>query len=476
MTSLRRRRPAQANARHLAFWALYHCLEEGRTAKEAFHLATERLAVQASTPPFYRRARQLFYRCLEVLPQLDAMLRQQAGRSLAKIETGARLGLRLAQTECFFSSQPQMGPAIHAWVDLIRYYGHEGLARFSNAIMRGLLRRGIRGAEDYEDWARAYQLQYPEQAAAYRRIWEGLSQRAAAWGQEGLLGSFADFLQAAQQPRKMELHLGPEVWDHLPPSEQDLLQPAPWPPGLCQVSQLPDGLEGLSCWREGQAWVQGAAAQAACWLLPLPEKSGVKVWDCCAAPGGKTLLLHERLQAQEAAGRIWASDAEERRLGRLTENLCRLGLAAEGQIQTCKGRAQDLAPQLAPEMDLVYCDVPCSSSGLFGSEKELPYLFRPASQDLLNAQQEIVQACAAHLRPGACLCYSSCSWDGRENEEQIEAFLASSSGSDYELLPAPEPPEGGWPPGVLIRPQKAMYYFLPPHYAGFFLACLRRKA
>src|SRR5205814_6631647 len=80
------------------------------------------------------------------------------------------------------------------------------------------------------------------------------------------------------------------------------------------VSQLPG-------YNEGAWWVQDAAAALPARLLG--DVVGKTVADLCAAPGGKTAQL------AAAGARVTAVDRSEPRLGRLRQNLARLGLATE---------------------------------------------------------------------------------------------------------------------------------------------------
>ena len=86
----------------------------------------------------------------------------------------------------------------------------------------------------------------------------------------------------------------------------------------------PVGVEALPGFAAGEVSVQDLSAQHAAALLELAP--GQRVLDACAAPGGKTGHILEALRGR---GEVWAVDRDAARLGRVRDNLERLGLAAK---------------------------------------------------------------------------------------------------------------------------------------------------
>jgi 16S rRNA (cytosine967-C5)-methyltransferase len=177
-------------------------------------------------------------------------------------------------------------------------------------------------------------------------------------------------------------------------------------------------LETLASFRDGGFYVQDPSTLMAVQLLdPQP---GERILDLCAAPGGKTLAIAERLRGK---GGLVAHDAHPGRLELVRENARRLG--AEG-IEICPD------PELGGPgvlFDRVLVDAPCSNTGVLRRRVELRWRLQPDQISRLAGEQLRLLARAAGLvRPGGVLVYSTCSLEPEENERVVEAFLQAHPG------------------------------------------------
>ena len=174
-----------------------------------------------------------------------------------------------------------------------------------------------------------------------------------------------------------------------------------------QVSLLPG-------YHEGAWWVQDAAAALPTRLFgDLADKH---VADLCAAPGGKTAQL-----AQSGA-RVTAVDRSANRLGRVRDNLMRLGLSAD-MI------AADATEWQGSPFDAVLVDAPCSSSGTIRRHPDVGWLKSEADlAQLIALQRRLLERAVSLTKPGGQIVYCVCSLEPEEGEQQIEALLASEAG------------------------------------------------
>jgi len=147
-----------------------------------------------------------------------------------------------------------------------------------------------------------------------------------------------------------------------------------------------------------------------------------RIWDCCAAPGGKTLVLAIRHPEAE----VLATDVSPRRLKALVE---RLGKELPGrEIRTLEADASAL-PVEEGEFDLILCDVPCSGTGTLARNPEIRHHLRPSDLGRQAERQRALLAGALkRLAPRGRLVYSTCSLEPEENERVVEAVLAEASG------------------------------------------------
>lgn len=140
--------------------------------------------------------------------------------------------------------------------------------------------------------------------------------------------------------------------------------------------------------------------------------------DTCAAPGGKTLILAERIPA----ARIVACEASAPRLAQLQKRL-----AAFGDRIECRLADASALPDEAI-FDLALSDVPCSGTGTLGRNPEIRH--RLGEEDLprqAERQSQILIAALRAVRPGGRVVYSTCSLEREENEQVIAAVLDASA-------------------------------------------------
>ncbi len=187
------------------------------------------------------------------------------------------------------------------------------------------------------------------------------------------------------------------------------------------VHRLPGFAEGLFA-------VQDAGAQYAAPLLD--AQPGMRVLDACAAPGGKTCHLAELADLE-----LLALDTDEQRIGRIQENLDRLGMPRAAQVQLGDA-ANPAAWWNGQAFDRILADVPCSGSGIVRRHPDIRWLKRPEDIPAFVAQQRrILTALWPLLKKGGRLLYVTCSLFPEEGEQQAQWLCASYS--DARRLDAP---------------------------------------
>ncbi|HWW96903.1 MAG TPA: transcription antitermination factor NusB [Edaphobacter sp.] len=144
-----------------------------------------------------------------------------------------------------------------------------------------------------------------------------------------------------------------------------------------------------------------------------------RVWDCCAAPGGKTLILARRLGSAE----IIASDVSVKRLAQTEARLRRYAYAERVQFA-----AADAAEAKAVEgnFDLILCDVPCSGTGTLAGNPEIRH--RLKVEELARQaerQTAILNGALRRLAVGGRLVYSTCSLEPEECERVVEGVVGA---------------------------------------------------
>jgi 16S rRNA (cytosine967-C5)-methyltransferase len=220
---------------------------------------------------------------------------------------------------------------------------------------------------------------------------------------------------------------------------------------------------------EGAWWVQDAAAALPARLLhrALGDLAGKRIFDLCAAPGGKTAQL------AAAGAQVIALDRGEARLARLRANLQRLRLQAE----TITADATTWSPQ-GPLADGVLLDAPCSATGTIRRHPDISRLKSPSEvTKLARLQARLLARAVALTKPGGILVYTVCSLQPEEGEQQIRSLLAA--GAPVEPLPVSAEDLPGYAESLTAE---GWVRTLPCHFAGqggidgFFIARLRVRA
>lgn len=142
-------------------------------------------------------------------------------------------------------------------------------------------------------------------------------------------------------------------------------------------------------------------------------------WDCCAASGGKSLLLH----SLEPKIQLLVTDVRENSLHNLDERFQAAGLKKYQKkvLDLQLNNDQDMHDY---EFDGIILDAPCSGSGTWGRTPEMLYHFDAHKIDYFSKlQKNIASNVVKYLKPGKPLIYITCSVFKKENEDVIAELL-----------------------------------------------------
>jgi len=185
----------------------------------------------------------------------------------------------------------------------------------------------------------------------------------------------------------------------------------------CLILGTTGNLEQLSAFRDGLFYVQDAAARMAVEAAEL--KPGMRVLDCCSAPGGKSLWA---AMCMENRGELISCDIHRHKLKLIENGAQRLGIEI---LSTCLADASVRNDEWIGQMDTVICDVPCSGLGVIRKKPDIRYKDLKQTEGLPELQGKILVNQAEYVKPNGTLIYSTCTILRRENEAVVEAFLQS---------------------------------------------------
>mgnify|MGYP000956188743 CR=1 FL=1 len=229
---------------------------------------------------------------------------------------------------------------------------------------------------------------------------------------------------------------------------------------------LKGNLANSAAFKMGLVTIQDESSMTVAHALGAAETE--RILDACAAPGGKSTHIAEKLNG---TGSVISLDLHEHKVKLIRDNAQRLGLK---NIQSEAFDSRKVQEHFAKEsFDRILLDAPCSGLGVMRRKPDLKYTKNET--DLLQLQEiqlTLLESVTPLLKKGGILVYSTCTIDQEENQNVIKAFLEKHPEFEYDLTVKHRMPEkirdfieGG---EVQILPQYL-------NSDGFYIACLRKK-
>lgn len=190
--------------------------------------------------------------------------------------------------------------------------------------------------------------------------------------------------------------------------------------------------------------------------------------DLCAAPGGKSTAM---LSVLPEDCTLVSNEPIPTRAQILLENITKWG--AKNCIVT-NNYPRDFRKAKA-KFDLILCDVPCSGEGMF--RKDPATISEWSVQNVEKCwrlQREIVADAWECLNPGGIMIYSTCTFNTKENEENVRWIM-----EEYDAEPINIPIDPSWHiTGSLLEGFDApVYRFIPgiTRSEGLFVCALKKR-
>lgn len=396
---------------------------------------------------------ELVYGTVRMQRNLDYVLALHSSRKLDAIKPVILNILRSAVYQILFLDRVPPRAAVNEAVKLARIFGHEGIAKFTNGVLRQVVRQ--RG-----------NIVYPsEEIDLIEHI--GVKYSFPSWIVEEWLNWLGKdetiaLCQAMNEPPRMHVRVNTlrttieELRAYF--AEKGITtRPGKFAPDILDASPAHLVITDDAL-KEGLYYVQDESSALAAHALRVAP--GQLVYDLCSAPGGKTTHV---AQLMGNRGQIIAFDINPSRLRLVDENAERLGASI---VETQVGDATE-PRELAPA-HRVLVDAPCSGLGTMGHRPDIRWRKdREDISELAGLQRQILSVAANYVAPEGLLLYSTCTLTKQENQEVAEWFLQNHPEFTGFCFPSWFPPseEHNW-----------MRTFLRHRHAvdGFFLACFRK--
>lgn len=176
-----------------------------------------------------------------------------------------------------------------------------------------------------------------------------------------------------------------------------------------------DYLNGLQSFEDGLFYVQDVSSMMAA-ELAAPEENDYVI-DVCAAPGGKSTHLAEKLKG---TGMVEARDLTDYKVDLIRDNIDRHELH---NMKAVLMDATSYDEASVNKADVLICDLPCSGLGVLGRKTDIRYkISHEQEKELMELQRQILDTVHQYVKPGGTLVYSTCTIDKMENEDNVRWF------------------------------------------------------
>jgi len=348
--------------------------------------------------------------------------------------------------------------AIFEAVEIAKRRGHKGIASLVNGVLRSIQRNGLPSLDTITDPAERISIETSHPLWLVRR-WVN------QFGVEKTLEMCEVNLTAPLQTGRVNLtRISRDECLDLLEEEGFDVEPSPILPEA--VKCLRGNLASSKAFKYGLLTIQDESSMLVAHALGIKEEE--VILDACAAPGGKTTHIAEKLAN---SGKVISLDLHEHKVKLISENAERLGLE---NIDAQKMDSRQVADQFDKEsIDRVLLDAPCSGLGVMRRKPDMKYTKKEQDlSQLQTIQLSLLESVAPLLKAGGTLVYSTCTVDREENEEVIEKFLREHPEFEGDPSFAERMPEA-------IKPLINGYdvQILPQDFGsdGFYIACLRKK-
>lgn len=394
---------------------------------------------------------------LEHMMEIDYILDQFSKVKVKKMKPVIRNIMRSAVYQMKYMDSVPVSAACNEAVKLAVRKGFGSLRGFVNGVLRNVA-RNLDQIEYPTEPLKRLSIQYsmPEWIL---NLWlkaydsDVVEQMLQAFQRETLLTIRCNLRMVT--PKQLKEHLE---------AEGVTVKAHPYLEYAFHISEF-DYLGDLESFQNGEFSVQDISSMLVSELAG--PKEGDYVIDVCAAPGGKSLHMAEKLNG---SGHVEARDLTEYKVGLIQENIERTGLS---NVEAVQQDALIFDETSVGKADIVLADLPCSGLGVLAKKTDLKYkATKEGADSLAKLQREMLKNVQAYVKDEGKLVYSTCTINPAENMDNVHWFL--NEYPEFELIDIH---------GSLCEElqkdvkENGCIQLLPGVHQsdGFFLACMKKR-
>ena len=299
--------------------------------------------------------------------------------------------------------------AIYEAVEIAKKRGHKGIGSLVNGVLRSIQREGLPSLNEVADPIERLSIEtsHPE--------WL-VNRWVSQFGYDRTKEMCEINLTAPMQTARVNLtKVSREECVAILEEDGFLIEKSPIIPEAIRC--LKGNLASTISFNYGMFTIQDESSMLAAYALGARENE--YVLDACAAPGGKSTHIAEKMNN---TGEVISVDLHQHKVRLINDNAKRLGLS---NIITSVADSRQLQEKFKLEsFDRILLDAPCSGLGVMRRKPDMKYTKTEQDIERLSSiQQNLLESVTPLLKKGGILVYSTCTIDKSENEYTIKTFL-----------------------------------------------------
>ncbi|MEH7481846.1 16S rRNA (cytosine(967)-C(5))-methyltransferase RsmB [Neobacillus drentensis] len=366
--------------------------------------------------------------------------------------------LRLTLYQMIYLDRIPDRAAIYEAVEIAKSRGHKGIASLVNGVLRSIQREGLPSMEEVSDPTKRLSLEtsHPE--------WL-ITRWVNQFGYEKTKEMCEVNLTAPLQTARVNLtKISRDECVAILEEDGFQIEKSPIIPEA--IRSLKGNLASTIAFKYGMFTIQDESSMLAAYALG--AKQNEFILDACAAPGGKSTHIAEKM---DNTGEVISVDLHQHKVRLINDNAKRLGLE---NIKTSVSDSRQIQEKFNKEsFDRILLDAPCSGLGVMRRKPDMKYTKTEKDIERLSTiQQDLLMSVSPLLKKDGILVYSTCTVDKEENEYTVKTFLENNPEFEGDLSFKNRMPEAIQP---LITGFDLQIFPQDFGSDGFYIAVLRKK-
>jgi len=366
--------------------------------------------------------------------------------------------LRLTLYQMVYLDRIPDRAAIYEAVEIAKKRGHKGIASLVNGVLRSIQREGLPSFSEVSDPAERLSLE------TSHPLWL-VTRWIHQFGYDKTKEMCEINLTAPLQTARVNLtKISRDECVAILEEDGFQIEKSPIIPEA--IRSLKGNLASTIAFKYGLLTIQDESSMLAAYALGAEQNDFVL--DACAAPGGKSTHIAEKMQN---TGEVISVDLHQHKVKLINDNARRLGLS---NIKTNVSDSRLLREKFKDEsFNRILLDAPCSGLGVMRRKPDMKYTKAETDLERLSSiQQNLLTSIAPLLKKGGILVYSTCTVDKQENEYTVKTFLENNPEFEGDLTFKLRMPE-------TVQPLISGYdlQIFPQDFGsdGFYISVLRKK-